>query len=379
MEQVVVHLAKGLKQRGIEPLVICLQSPGDLAPRLDSSHVKVVAIECHRSYDVMGAFRLAKTLRRFAPDVINVHDYSSLPYAVVAGISCFNCPVVFTAHGLLYQGFAGKERRYRLFARGVKKLTAVSQQVSLRHREFLNWNHQIDVVPNGVDSVETSAEIRSEVRKEFGISEDEVVFLAVGNARPEKAFEDLIAAAKTAYGQGKSKPFSVLIAGWLPDNEYCHRLKRDAEESGVKGLRLLGYRDDVQRLYSAADFLVVSSRSEGLPMVVLEAMTAGLPILSTRVGGIADAIPACGGRIVEPADPQALSDAMTEMSCMTRRARIEMGEIVKKHARDQFGIDAMVSGYLNAFDRAKRNQRRLPKQTEPCSDFDSQDRHKGND
>ena len=178
---------------------------------------------------------------------------------------------------------------------------------------------------------------------------DEFVFLAVGNPRPEKAFEDLIAASVELHQQGTAKPFAVLIIGTLGDNEYCRNLQRLADNAKVPGLRLLGFRSDVQRFYSAADVLVVSSRSEGLPMVVLEAMTAGLPILSTRVGGIPDAVAADCGRLVQPASPEELASGMATFLQMEPQERLAMGLAAFQHATQRFGVETMTTGYIALF------------------------------
>ena len=357
MERVVVHLARGLASRGVTPLVICLQSQGVLAAELEAAGIEVVAIQSHRSYDLRGAYRLAAVLTKFRPDIINVHDYASLPYAAAAAMVRPRTPMVFTAHGLLYHGFDGKERRFRIFSRRLRALTAVSPEVGQRHRTFLQWKDAAFIIPNGVPAISTSAVIRGEVRRELGIADDEFVFLAVGNPRPEKAFEDLIAAAVQLHQRAAGRPFSVLIIGTLGDNEYCRNLQRMADEANVPGLRLLGFRSDVQRFYSAADALVVSSRSEGLPMVVLEAMTAGLPILSTRVGGIPDAVPAEVGRLVEPACPEDLARGMSAFLQIDPHERSAMGQAARQHAGQHFGVETMTTGYLNVFSQLDRKVR----------------------
>lgn len=353
MERVVVHLATGLAGQGLALRVYCLQSKGVLAGELENADVEVRAIGSNSSYDLKGAYRLATDLRKFRPDVINIHDYSSLPYAAIASMVRPRCPLVFTAHGLLYEGFEGKERRYRLFSRKLHTLTAVSNEVLQRHHQFLDWSGNSLVIPNGVPSVETSVKARSEVRHDLGIADDEFVFLAVGNPRPEKAFEDLIAASIRIRETAARSKFSVLIAGGLRDDEYCQNLQRLANESNLTGLRLLGFRSDIQRLYSAADSLVVSSRSEGLPMVILEAMMAGLPIVSTRVGGIPKALPPDCGRLVEPDNPEDLSNGLLELLNMDREGRKQMGRRAHQYADQHYGVNAMTARYRELFDDLK--------------------------
>lgn len=353
MERVVMHLANSLAAQGVKPLVVCLGNEGVLAGEFDPKDIHVVALNSTRAYDVRGLWRLAQKLQRFKPDVINVHDYSSLPYVAVAGLLRPHCPIVFTAHGLLYHGFEDRARRYRFFSWRVSALTAVSPEVAKRHQAFLDWQGPVQLVPNGVPSIQSSPELRRQMRQALAVPEDEFVFLAVGNPRPEKAFEDLIAACSMVQRMTPKRRFSVWIAGSLREDDYCRNLQRQAAAAGVPGLRLLGFRADVHQLYSAADALVVSSRSEGLPMVVLEAMTAGLPILSTAVGGIPDAVPQDCGRMVEPANPSNLANGMLEFLQLSKLDRLAMGGAARQYALQRFGLETMTSRYLEAFANAR--------------------------
>jgi len=360
-ERVVVHVANGLRRRGVEPLVACIQEKGELASELESRDVEVVALQSLRGYDVKAVVQLALLFRRFKPDVINVHDYSSLPYVAVAGLTRRKCPIIFTGHGLLYEGFETLQRRLRFFSRRVNTLAAVSPQVRDRHVSYLDWRGTTQLIPNGVEDVlDTGSGDRIAMRKSLGIADDAFVFLAVGNPRPEKAFEDLVAATVDLQQASEGRPFHVLIVGKLSDNEYCDRLRRAVQASGVEGLRLLGYRDDVQRLYSAADAFVLSSHSEGLPMVILEAMTAGLPIIGTDVGGIAKAVPAECGFIEDPRRPDRLAARMCELLLAREEKCVPMGRAAREWALSEFGIEKMIDRYLEVYGQAvqQRTNRR---------------------
>ena len=149
--------------------------------------------------------------------------------------------------------------------------------------------------------------------------------------------------------QDQGARFAVLIAGALLDNDYCRNLQQVARDAGVVGLRLLGRRTDVERLYSAADALVISSRSEGLPMVLLEAMTAGLPIVATRVGGIPAVMSDDWGLLVEPDQPQELARAMLHLLDAGKPACHAMGQAAREEAVRRYSVKQMVAGYLEVF------------------------------
>jgi len=352
MERVVVHLADGLAGRAVPVEVLCLQGPGALAPLLTGKGISVLPLESHAGRDLRALWGLRRELRRSGPDIVHLHDYASLPYAALANL-CGGRKLVFTAHGLLYDGFEPLRKRLRFFSRFLDGISAVSEKVAERHREYLGWRGPIDIIPNGVPEAPPDADARRRVRSELGCADETHLFLAVGNPRPEKGFEDLLEAA--ALLRKQSHAFMVAIAGSLNESEYCRGLLARLQTLNLSDhCRFLGFRQDTPALYSAADSLVLSSRSEGLPMVILEAMTAGLPVIATRGGGIPDAVGDCA-RLVDARNPPALAEAMLEIqsSGETRRT---LGAAGKEHAAKHHGIGRMVDQYLAWYERILANR-----------------------
>ena len=344
MERLVVHLAIGLAHRNIPVRVICLQKPGALSSLLQDQNVDVVALQSCCGKDFRALYHLKLELKRFSPTVIHLHDYASLPYVALATLFPTHCPLLFTAHGLLYEGFDGLQRRLRFFSRFLTAVSAVSEKVAERHRDYLGWTKEVTVIGNGVPSVSIDNKQRRVIRQELGCAEDACVFLAVGNPRPEKAFEDLLDAV-ALLKRKQAGSFFVAIAGTLTDNLYCQGLLDKLDQLDLaECCRFLGFRDDTAALYSAADCFVLSSRSEGLPMVILEAMTAGLPVISTDVGGIYDAV---GNHVllVEPQHPTQLAEAMDTLM-MQPRLQGRLAEGGRKHVEQHFGVTRMVDEYL---------------------------------
>ncbi len=344
MERVVVHLAEELDRRNINVEVICLQSSGLLASLLTEKNVPVVSLESYGSRDFIALFKLRRELKRFQATIVNLHDYASLPYAALANICSAGRPLVFTAHGLLYEGFESLQKRLRFFSRFLTAVSAVSDKVARRHQEYLAWEKPAQVIANGVPEVPVDDESRRRVRGELGCTEDTHLFLAVGNPRPEKGFEDLLDAV--AQLRLKNLKFFVAVAGTLADNQYCRDLSGKLGQLQLAAhCRFLGFRPDTAALYSAADSFVLSSRSEGLPMVILEAMTAGLPIIATRVGGIPAAV-GDTALLVDGRNSEQLATAMGRMIADSDLRR-RLAEAGKRHAKTHYGVGRMVDQYLN--------------------------------
>lgn len=349
MERVVVHLASGLCRRHIETMVICIENPGELATALESTGVQLQTLTSTRSMDIGALWRLGRLLGSFAPSVINIHDYASSPYAVSANWIAGRAPIVFTAHGLLYEGFDRLRKRYRFFSKWFSQLTAVSYEVASRHKEFLNWSDSVPVISNGVPPVEPDMNRRNRVRSELGCRDVDHLFLAVGNPRPEKGFEDLIDATQILDNDKTlENNFMVAVAGKMADTPYCRMLKKRAKHRGVEDrCRFIGFRSDMNALYAAADAFVLSSRSEGLPMVVLESMMAGLPVIATRVGGVPDAVRE-HGLLVDPGQPAQIAEAMARLMKEKGLAG-RLGKSGKAHAQKMYSVDRMVDEYVACY------------------------------
>ena len=348
MERLVVHLAIGLAKRGVNVLVICLQGHGILAPLLIQENIRIITLESHSGKDIYALLRLRTELKKFRATVINLHDYSSLPYVVLANFLAGRRPVTFTAHGLLYEGFDLLQKRLRFFARFLTAICAVSNKVATRHREYLGWKKSVQVIANGVPEVIVDNEKRQKVRAELGCPDDTHLFLAVGNPRPEKGFDDLLDAV--AILREQTEDFMVVIAGSLTDSSYCQNLLLKLEQKGLGvHCRFLGFRQDTAALYSAADIFVLSSRSEGLPMVILEAMMAKLPVIATRVGGIPDAV-ADNALLVDSQSPVQLADAMQRMM-VDSALRTQLAKMGQEHVEKNFGVERMVDQYLDWYEK----------------------------
>lgn len=348
-ERVVAHLAKALRELHVHTDVVCLEEEGSLGDDLREQGISPHVLGSTTGWDIKAIARLRKLLKSLRPDVVNVHDRSSLPYLAAAS-PLGRWPIVYTAHGLLFNARREPQRRYRLALRWATRAVAVSQEVADRHTEQLRWQGLWDIIPNGVPDAGASPGGRSRVRCELSIPDDAIVFLAMGNVREEKGFEDLLAAADRLVGMACDQPFVCLIAGNLPDTAYCRGIREQREQLGLAGhVKLLGYRGDGDALRAAANAFVLSSRSEGLPMVVLEAMMAGLPIVATRVGGVPSALEeGHAGLLADPRDPDELAGRMAEL-LTDADLRARLGSAARERALAEYSVRTMARRYLETY------------------------------
>jgi glycosyltransferase involved in cell wall biosynthesis len=355
-ERVICHLAREFTRRGVGTTILCLQEKGQFGEELEAEGVPVVALQSTRSHDIGAILRMSHLLRTVRPDIVHAHDLSSMVYGLAASLGgrCF--PVVFTAHGMIFRDMKKVRPRFRLAARFLAAITAVSRDAGDCHAQYLDWHKSVDVILNGVPNKPRPGEHREHLRQCLGISRDTFIFLAAGIAKAEKGYEDLLQAAALLRDASPGRAFVVLVAGTISGDAYCRSLLTLHEKMGLHDtVRFLGLRDDIWELYAAADAFVLSSRSEGLPMVVLEAMMAGIPVVATKVGGVPSAL-GDGGLLVDVASPGQLSKAMHELLKSPRHAEL-LALRCRTRAINEYTVDRMAARYLGLFEEVVARRR----------------------
>jgi glycosyltransferase involved in cell wall biosynthesis len=336
-EHMLLLLAETLRGRGhhvlpVGPAMGC----GWLAGEFRARGFEPAVFHLRRAIDPGCAIGLARLFTDQRIDVAHSHEFSMAVYgAAAARIS--GVPHVITMHGGM--GF-GERRRRRVALRWAfassNRVIAVSDVTRRDLRRVLRSDAtSIDVVPNGVrDRTGNGAR----VRRQLGLGERDRLVLAVGSLYPVKGYDVLI----EALGNLAADPgWRLAIAGQGAEED---RLRDLATERGIGGrIHLLGYRTDIPDLLAAADLYVMPSRSEGLPLALLEAMFAGRPVVASAVGGIPDAL-GTTGLLVPPGDPAALAGALRALLADGPR-RLDLGAAAAARAAARFGVDAMADAY----------------------------------
>ena len=188
----------------------------------------------------------------------------------------------------------------------------VSEDV--RHSLWPAWRRaRVEVLLHGSDlgPMRAARSDRSAVRRELGVGEEEIVVGTVANFRSQKGYPDLLAAARRVVDSHAGVRFVAVGQGPLEND-----VRALHDELGLGGrFRLLGYRDDVPRVLAGCDVFVLASRYEGLPVALMEAFAAGLPIVATDVVGIRHMVRnGVDGVLVPLGRPDLLAAALLEVS-----------------------------------------------------------------
>ena len=188
-------------------------------------------------------------------------------------------------------------------------------------------------------------------RQECDIPEPSFLIAVVGNLEEIKGHRYLIQALPGILDQ-----FPHVFMIILGDGVLRPTLKTQVKDSGLsRSVMFAGWRKDVPRILAASDVLVLPSLSEGLPLAVLEAMAAGLPIVASNVGGVPEAvIDGETGFLVEPSSARSLREAILKLLKDPERAR-SMGAAGRTRVRAEFGVDRMVEETCEVYRNLLRN------------------------
>jgi glycosyltransferase involved in cell wall biosynthesis len=344
-ERLVVHLAHGFDRSRVEPTV-CVTRQADPAA-LDaarSAGIRVIELRRSKRFSLREWQPLWRELRN-GIDVLHAHKFGSNVWGSMIGRFA-GVPVIAHEHTWSFEGETGRKLLDRwVVARLARLFIAVSEEdarrmTSIEHIEA----RMIEVVPNGIPPLPEPA---GDVRAELGIPADAFVVGAVTVFRPQKALEVMIGAAAQA---AESVPgLHVLLAGDGPDRA---RVEAQVQSLGLAGrVHIPGARRDVSDVLAALDVFALSSDFEGSPLAVIEAMSAGKPIVATRVGGVPDLL--AGGRagvLVPPRDEAALARAIVDLAG-DAGLRERLGAAARERQRAELTLASTVERITMLYER----------------------------
>lgn len=317
---------------------------------------------------------LVRQLRRCSPDIVHIHGLKTDGiHAAVAAKLAGASRVVVTIHGSTadavgeYRAPHMKLRRwvvgYILEPITLRLSTAVycvCDATKAKRRIRLAAGRRLrDTIHNGIDPMPVVSR-NDGLRKELGFSSDDVVLIYAGRIVGDKGLEVLAGAMiEAVYPESASKAErhaaemsdagasaasgSRLRLTLVGDGAEFDRIRSKFEPLvRSKHVVMTGRRDDMDDLFAMADILVFPSFHENLPFVLLEAMSAGLPVIATAVGGNPEVVEdGVTGRLVPPRDASALAGAIVELaSDSTLRRR--MGLAGRERVRRNFSLQAMI-------------------------------------
>jgi len=348
-ERVALDLAIGQSARGHDVSAISLAPPPDgaMADEFREHGIAIDRIPKRDGLDPTLVPRLARALHRRGADVVHTHNPLPLIYGAPAA-RLIGAAAIHTKHGA-NPGTRAQRLLRRGAARFVHAFVAVSDTTAAQAREHRDVRvDRLHTIANGIrlDRYRPDAEARAAARVELGLGDAWVVG-TVGRLDDYKNQALLV----RAMAPHLSSRVRLVIVGDGPS-----RAAVEAEVARLPEPRwvvMTGRRMDVPRLVPAFDVFALSSKTEGLPLVVPEAMAAGLPIVTTAVGGLPGVVDDNATGLLVPVDEAALSAALGTLVRDPDRARA-LGERARAVALDRYGADRMVEAYLDLYARIRK-------------------------
>lgn len=295
------------------------------------------------AFDWANLIQLARYLKASRIKLLHTHGYRSdivgLFCARIAGI-----PAVTTLHGWTATDWRVRTYEWgqRLILPFFEAIIAVSEQIAdqlVKQRGIAPG--KVRLLPNAVRIPQEDVDLteRHRVRRQFGCDPEALVVGFVGRLSSEKNPADLLKAISLL-----TPRLPKLVCWIVGEGPQRLSLERQAEELGIaRQVSFLGFQADMGRIYQALDVLAITSRTEGTPLALLEAMSFGLPVVSMRVGGIGDLLDGgVEGLLVNPGDTAAMADSLARVLTDPQLAK-ELGRAARKKVQTHFAIDVWIS------------------------------------
>ncbi|WEN15378.1 TIGR03088 family PEP-CTERM/XrtA system glycosyltransferase [Rhodanobacter sp. AS-Z3] len=354
MERIVVSLINATADR-YRHAVIALTGFGALRDEIEGVVTECVSLEKKPGKDWACHGRLWRALRALKPDLVQTYNIGTLDMALAVKLAGVR-HLVHAEHGRDATDPQGENPTYLRLRRWMAPLIDRYVAVSADLQSWLVDHARIRpskvvYIANGIDAMAfDEPRVAFAPRRLLGDFAPPESVLIAHVARLDKVKDQagLITAFKYLREEAGYPSCRLIIAGAGPQRE---ALERQIVELGlVDAVRLLGNRNDVAELLAESDVFVLSSIAEGMPVTLMEAMAAGLPVVATKVGGIASVVEdQVTGTLVPASDPRALAAAMsTYVADATLRRR--HGDAGIARVAEKFSLNAMVAAYVALYD-----------------------------
>ena len=341
-EDLVAAIVRGLDPQRFAVSVATLGPSGPVGQELGARGYEVVSlgldIKRTSTWGVVGAVR--RLLKAGRPDILHTHLYHPNLYGRLGSLGLGLTGVVAAVHNSYTRVKFHRRVWNFLLGWASDRVLVGSAQVwhDVRRYDGVPASRLL-LMPYGIPLAELDTRLsRKEARERLGLSEGGLVIGAVGRLEEQKGHAHLLAALPELRRQ--IPDLVVLLVG---EGRRQEDLRRQVRDLGLEStVRFLGTRRDLTEIYRALDLFVHPSLWEGLPLALLKAMGAGLPVVATRVSGSQEAIEdGVNGCLVAPGDPEVLARAILELHRHPEAQR-RLGDAARRTVVERYSLEAML-------------------------------------
>ena len=356
-ERLVMDLLKSCDKSRFDFTLCCLGTRGVLADELEKENVRLIFLNKKDGLDFNLSFKIASLMKDSKIGVLHTHNQRPQFYGALATHLFRPRVYVHTRHGRNYPDNYKSVLFSRFFAGRASKVVVVCDDIYKFARDIEKLpKEKLKIINNGVDTERFNGEGRDKklLRDSLGIGPDELVIGTVGRLAKIKNQKLLILAFKNV--ADLRSDCRLVVVG---DGPLKNELIDYSQEVGVREkILFLGERNDISQLLGVFDIFCLSSLSEGISLVLLEAMATGLPIVATRVGGNSELIEdGVNGFLVPSQDPRSMSENLVKL-LSDKELRDHMSKNNQKSARSRFDIRDVTKTYQELYVNEINNTRR---------------------
>lgn len=353
-DKTILNTPRVLRSFGYSATCVYLHPPGDsgfdtLVERARAANAPLIAIPDYGPLDWRVIRQLVRVCREQRIAIWHGHDYKSDALGLIVR-QFVPLKLATTLHGWVRN--TSRMPLYNAIDRwSIRRYEQVMCVSAALRDECLAMGvpaGRCHLIRNGIDvSAYGQQESRSESRQRLGIADGRFLVGAVGRLSPEKGFDRLIRAVNDLTRQGH--PIDLLIAGEGAERAALTQLIQ--QQKAESFVRLIGHLPDPRSFFHACDAFVLSSLSEGLPNVVLEAMACSVPVIATEVGELSAVIDSeVDGLLVPPDSPAALADSLRRLLA-DESLRTRLGESGRMKVESSFTFDRRIEQEAAVYDR----------------------------
>jgi glycosyltransferase involved in cell wall biosynthesis len=347
-------LSGGLDRRGFATLLVSgALGPGEgsMEGLATASGARLLVMpslgpEIRPGADLVSLRRLVAIVRAYRPAIVHTHTAKAGLLGRLAALMTRPRPIiVHTFHGHVLEGYftprasTALTRVERWLGRRSDRLVTVSDAVSADLvRLGVAPRERFETIPLGLPLgrfVQVPASLGQQFRQELGLAQSDVLVTITGRLVPIKRVD--VAISAVAHARSLGAPLVLAVVG---DGPQRRALEDAAAEQRVPA-RFLGFRADLPAILAAADVALLTSDNEGTPVSLIEALAAGVPVVATAVGGVADVVVHGSGVLEARGDAEALGVALADFAA-DPAARAAAGERGRAHVLRQFDADVLV-------------------------------------
>ena len=334
------NLTHALIKLGHEVVVVSMYNKHtSITDRFEKAGIKIVYLHKKSGFDISIIGKIRRVFKQENPDVIHTHRYLAryaIPAAVFSGVK----RRVHTLHSVATKEVGALDRKLNnFFYRHLNMYpVAISPEVKKTIVDVYKLpDDKIGVVNNGID-------ISKCIQKQDYNFSNEIVFLHVGRFQDVKNHFGIIRAFSIMHKQFPNTRLRFYGQGELEGK--CKELVASLDLT--KAVDFCGTTDKINQIMHESDAFLLCSHYEGMPMTLIEAMSTGLPIVATRVGGIVDMIDDEENGFLCDDNEQSISNAMIRIISVSESYRRKMGESAIAKAAC-FTSNSMAKGYLDIY------------------------------